>query len=232
VSKISLEGNVSGSGTFTIAAPNSNTSYTLTLPTETGTIITGTLPAGDLVGTTATQTLTNKTLTSPTITGANMSSMASSVITSATAQASTSGTSIDFTGIPSWVKRVTVLCSGISKSGTANFLFQIGDSGGVETTGYVSGTFAATSAALIYAYPTNGFQTLGDAAGVVLVYGSIVFSNVSGNIWIASGMLFGNNYNVQIAGQKELSATLDRVRVTTTNGTDTFDAGSINILFE
>ena len=153
-------------------------------------------------------------------------------ITSGTAVASTSGTSIDFTGIPATAKRVTVLCSGISKSGTANFLFQLGDSGGVEITGYTGGTFAASSGAIIYAAPTNGFQTLGDAAGSVLVYGSIVFTNITGNTWIASGLLFGNNYNTQIAGEKTLSATLDRVRVTTTNGTDTFDAGTINILYE
>ena len=221
MSKIAIEGNASGTGTLTIAAPNTNSNFTLTIPQATTTI----------VGTDATQTLTNKTLTSPTITGAVVSSMASSVITAATAQASTSGTSIDFTGIPSWVKRVTVLCSGISKSSTANFLFQLGDSGGVETTGYVGGTFAASSGAIIYTAPTNGFQTLGDADGSVLVYGSIVFSNISGNTWIASGLLFGNNYNVQIAGEKTLSATLDRVRITTTS-TDTFDAGSINILYE
>jgi hypothetical protein len=149
-----------------------------------------------------------------------------------TAKASTSGTSIDFTGIPSWVKRVTVLCSGISKSGTANFLFQLGDSGGVETTGYVGGTFSASSGTLLYTSPTNGFQTLGDAAGVVLVYGSIVFTNISGDTWVASGLLFGNNFNTQVAGEKTLSAVLDRVRITTTNGTDTFDAGTINIIYE
>jgi hypothetical protein len=153
-------------------------------------------------------------------------------LTSGTAVASTSGTAIDFTGIPSWAKRITVLCSGISKSGTANFLFQLGDSGGIETTGYVGGTFAASSGAIIYAAPTNGFQTLGDAAGTVLVYGSIVFTNINGNTWIASGLLFGNSYNTQVAGEKTLSAVLDRVRITTTNGTDTFDAGSINILYE
>lgn len=156
----------------------------------------------------------------------------SGVLKSGTAVASTSGTSIDFTGIPSTAKRVTILCSGISKSSTANFLFQLGDSGGVETTGYVGGTFAASSGAIIYAAPTNGFQTLGDAAGTVLVYGSIVFTNITGNTWISSGLLFGNSYNTQIAGEKTLSATLDRVRITTTSGTDTFDAGSINILYE
>jgi len=40
MSKISIEGNALGSGTFTIASPNSNTSRTLTLPDNTGTIVT------------------------------------------------------------------------------------------------------------------------------------------------------------------------------------------------
>lgn len=177
------------------------------------------------------------TFAAPAVAGTNTQTLVAATGTLApliagTAVASTSGTSIDFTGIPSWVKRVTILCSGISKSSTANFLFQLGDSGGVETTGYVGGTFAASSGSIIYAAPTNGFQTLGDAAGTVLVYGSIVFTNIAGNTWISSGLLFGNSYNTQIAGEKTLSATLDRVRITTTNGTDTFDAGSINILYE
>jgi hypothetical protein len=69
MSKISLEGNASGSGTLTIAAPNTNSNFTLTLPTNSGTIITGTLPDGDLVGTTATQTLTNKSIVATQLTG-------------------------------------------------------------------------------------------------------------------------------------------------------------------
>jgi len=55
------------------------------------------------------------------------------VIVSGTAVASTSGTSIDFTSIPSWVKRVTVMFAGVSTNGTGSYLIQIGDSGGIET---------------------------------------------------------------------------------------------------
>jgi hypothetical protein len=205
---MSLKLNSSGGGSVTLQEPTTASNVTLNLPAADGTV----------VSTASTAVVTPAMLTQP--------------LTSGTAVASTSGTSVDFTGIPSWVKRVTVLCSGISKSGTANFLFQLGDSGGVETTGYTGGTFAASSGAIIYAAPTNGFQTLGDAADSVLVYGSIVFTNISGNTWIASGLLFGNTYNTQIAGEKTLSAVLDRIRVTTTNGTDTFDAGTINILYE
>jgi len=55
-------------------------------------------------------------------------------ITSGTAVASTSGTSIDFTGIPSWVKRITVMFDVVSTNGSAIILIQLGDSGGIETT--------------------------------------------------------------------------------------------------
>ena len=64
-----------------------------------------------------------------------------------TAVASTSGTSIDFTGIPAWVERITVMFSGVSGSGTSNFLLQIGDAGGIENTGYSGGSFNAGTTA-------------------------------------------------------------------------------------
>jgi hypothetical protein len=151
-----------------------------------------------------------------------------------TAVASTSGTSIDFTSIPSWVKRVTVMFDGVSLSGTANILIQLGDSGGVETTGYSStSTFIATGS-------TGG---IGSTSGIILyagvainlLTGPVVFNNASGNLWIAGGTLHYDNTlgaNALTAGSKTLSATLDRVRITTSNGTDTFDLGSINIIYE
>jgi len=103
------------SGSVTIDAPAVAGTNTLTLPAVTDT----------LVGLAATQTLTNKIIQG-------------GAITSATAQASTSGTSIDFTSIPSWVKRITVMFNGVSLSGTSSILIQLGDSGGFENTGYVS----------------------------------------------------------------------------------------------
>jgi hypothetical protein len=59
MSKIALSGNASGTGTFTIASPNSNTDRTVNLPDA----------GGDMVLTTATQTLTNKSIDSTQLTG-------------------------------------------------------------------------------------------------------------------------------------------------------------------
>lgn len=162
------------------------------------------------------------------------SPLGGSVINSATAQASTSGTSIDFTGIPSWVKRITVMFDAVSTSGTSNWLVQLGDSGGVENTGYLSvGTFLGSSVG--GTNYTTGFG-LPMSSSSHVGQGLIILSNLNGNGWTANGSLAGSGsaagFIYSTSGAKTLSATLDRVRITTVNGTDTFDAGSINILYE
>ena len=153
-------------------------------------------------------------------------------ITSATAVASTSGTSIDFTGIPSWVKRVTVMFNGVSTNGTSVVLLQIGTSSGVATSGYLGAAGDILGATVANFTTGCGTQSAGNATHVR--HGSIRFSSMTGNVWAAEGIVAASNgTQVWCAGSSvTLSGTLDRVRITTVNGTDTFDAGSINILYE
>jgi hypothetical protein len=151
------------------------------------------------------------------------------VITSGTAVASTSGTSIDFTGIPSWVKRITVLFSGVSASGTSNLLIQIG-SGSFNTSGYVSGATSNVATG-----STIGFILTSSNAAAYAANGQVMISSFGSNVWTSAGNLNPNSTNSVNASaglSPTLSGTLDRVRITTVNGTDTFDAGSINILYE
>lgn len=157
-------------------------------------------------------------------------------LTSGTAQASTSGTSIDFTGIPAGTKRITISLSGVSTSGTSNPLIQIGDSGGVETTNYLGSSCSVQNGgSTVGANYTTGF---GISAGLAanLAGGTIVLTliDAASFLWAASGVVGYSNgaYNVMVGGSKALNAELDRVRITTVNGTDTFDAGTINILYE
>jgi uncharacterized cupin superfamily protein len=151
-----------------------------------------------------------------------------------TSQATTSGTSIDFTSIPAWVKRITIEFHGVSTDGSSHILVQLGDSGGVETTGYL-GSASSVSGSVSTSNYTAGFGVRNTNAATVL-HGHvfITLEEGSNNDWVASGILaFSNTNDMTItAGSKSLSETLDRVRITTTNGTDAFDAGSINILYE
>lgn len=155
-------------------------------------------------------------------------------IVRSTSVATTSGTSIDFTGIPSWVKRVTVMLNGVSTSGTSAVIFQIG-SGSFTTSGYLgTGTgYASGSTGASTAF-TNGFGTEDLGNATFLRYGQSTLFNISGNIWIFSSVIAtgGTVASRWGGGSLTLSGVLDRVRLTTFNGTDTFDAGSVNILYE
>jgi len=156
--------------------------------------------------------------------------------TNGTEQNSTSGTSIDFTNIPSWVKRITLMFNGVSTSGTSNYLVQIGDSGGVATTGYtaaastINTTVASTSS-------TAGFIiriSAADGAGTIMT-GAIVLTYGGNYKWYAHGVLSagtGTPSTFTLSGTKTLSSALTTVRATTVNGTDTWDLGSMNILYE
>ena len=143
-----------------------------------------------------------------------------------------SGTSVDFTGIPSTAKRITVMFSGVSTNGTSNWQLQLGDSGGVETTSYAGAATTFNSSPTV-ANATTGF-VIAAALAAITLSGTVIFTNISGNIWVASGYLSRTDGATAYGtgGNKTLSDVLDRIRITTVNGTDTFDAGSINIMWE
>jgi hypothetical protein len=154
-------------------------------------------------------------------------------ITSGTAVASTSGTSIDFTGIPSWVKRITVMFVGVSTSGTSNPQIQLGTgSTTYTTTGYSSVSVSLSSTNVNSSFST-GFGIKSALASYQLS-GAVVFTLQTGTTWVAQGMLNTSTAAeaFTVSGSIALAAALTGVRITTVNGTDTFDLGSINILYE
>lgn len=150
-------------------------------------------------------------------------------LTLATAQTAT-GTSIDFTGIPSWVKRISVMFAGVSGSGTSSVLVQLGTSSGVVTSGYVAtsissggGTTASTAG-----FPMQNATASNTMSGIMTI---ILFDT---NAWVSSHSAKNSTTLTCNGGGNvtNIGGTLDRVRITTVNGTDTFDAGTINILYE
>ena len=154
-------------------------------------------------------------------------------ITSGTAvvnPTSPASASIDFTGIPSWVKRITVIFSGLSLTSTADILVQLGDSGGFETTGYIS-SGSATGTGSAISTSTAG-MIIRSAAAASITSGIMTIQNLTGNSWVAS--YSGKQSSTSSSyggGDKTLSDTLTQIRITTTS-TDTFDAGTVNIFYE
>jgi hypothetical protein len=167
------------------------------------------------------------TLTLPTFNGTV------GLLVSGTAVVTTSGTNIDFTGIPAGVRRITVMYSGVSTNGTNGILVQLGTSGGVANTGYSSYGTQLTASAVAGGAQTTGFAvTFTTAVAANILSGLSTICNVSGNIWAFNSTASYTDRNQIGGGAVALSGTLDRIRITTAGGTDTFDAGTINILYE
>jgi len=155
-------------------------------------------------------------------------------ITLGTAVATTSGTSIDFTGIPAGVKRVTLMFDAVSANGTSNWLVRLGTSAGVASSGYL-GAGAYVGSSTSGTNSTTGFIfNMGGSAQTMS--GSMTFSlfNSATFKWVQQAALGDSSqaYIFYSAGAATLPAVLDRLRLTTVNGTDTFDAGSVNIMWE
>jgi len=144
-----------------------------------------------------------------------------------------SGTSVDFTSIPSWVKRITVMFQGVSTNGTSPYQIQIG-AGSVTTSGYAAVGVSTAGAAIGTTAYTSGFVIVVPSAATNVNSGSVILTNLTSNTWTAQGVVASTDTTRSniCAGSISLGGTLDRVRITTVNGTDTFDAGTINILYE
>jgi hypothetical protein len=178
------------------------------------------------------------TLAAPAVAGTSTLTLQAATATSAvntlgTAVASTSGTSIDFTGLPSWVKRITVMFNGTSLSGTANALIQLGTGSTTYTTsGYSANSAVVEAAGNTVVSSTAGFIVY-FGANASVASGHLIITNISGNNWISSHTTRIDTAKPSFGvGNVALGAVLTAIRITSTNGTDTFDAGTVNILYE
>jgi hypothetical protein len=149
----------------------------------------------------------------------------------ATSQASTSGTNIDFTGLPSWVKRITVMFAEVSTTGTSNIQIQLGTTGGFVTTSYLGSSWSANSSNV---NNSTGFLIVASNGSAARYNGSATISLAGSDLWVSQSIVSrSDTASTSLgSGSRALSGTLTQLRITTVNGTDTFDAGSINIMYE
>ena len=154
------------------------------------------------------------------------------VITRGTAVATTSGTSVDFTSLPTGIKRITVMFNGVSTNGTSVVQVQLGN-GSFVTSGYFSIASGFASSIASTSNHTSGIVTGDISTAAMNRYGNVYLTTLGSNIWTATGSFALPAIGQHLfSGGLSLAGALDRVRITTVNGTDTFDAGSINIMYE
>ena len=228
LSATSFTGATSGAHNGTVGATAANTGAFTTLSassTVSGTGFSTYLASPPAIGGSAAAAGTFTTLIGTSVQG---------TVVNGTAVSPTIATVVDFGSIPSWVKRITINFSGISLSGTAQFLIRLGTGSGFEATGYKSQSFFGGGASVA---DTTGL-VLGIAGGggnANTYHGSYVINQVSGNSYAGSGIvavLDGNTGVIMAGGSKTTAAALTSIRITTTSGTDLFDAGTINIQYE
>lgn len=217
MSTAQLGGGASGTGSLLLQAPNTNSAQTVTFPDATGNVVIDS----------ATQTLTNKTIQGGTI-------------TSGTLQASTSGTSITFTGIPSWAKRITVMFNGVSTTGSSTLGIRLGTASGIVSTGYNGSAADLVNTGTVVSATDTTVLLIGAGSPTQspssIRYGMAIISLIdsSTNTWVHTGSLGFSNTSMttNFGGRIALSGVLTQLSITSVAGADTFDAGSINILYE
>lgn len=176
----------------------------------------------------------SNTISLPAVTGTVVVAGQNSAITAGTAVASTSGTSIDFTNIPSWVKRITVMFQNVSTDGTSDYWLRLGTSGGFTTSGYTGYLARQAASSNSYTAFSSAFVLTNNFLSTAQFSGNIVITNQTSNVWVMNGQIVdgtGTGNMMNMAGFVSLSGTLTQVRLTSATP-NTFDAGTINILYE
>ena len=177
------------------------------------------------------------TVTSGVITLNNLVHMTS--VSLALVGTSVGQTYVDFTNIPFWVKRITAMFHEVNSNGTSDYLFQLGNFAGIDTTNYYNytvrlGTTTPGSGSSF----SDGFHFQNNNSAE-LKSGQIIFTRLSSEsagfpIWTALGFQVNDTDNgAPTGGSHQMSiSNLETIRFTTANGTDQFNNGVINILYE
>lgn len=147
---------------------------------------------------------------------------------------SATGTFVDFTDIPSWAKRITVMFAGVSTNGTSQIEVRLGSASGVDSTGYFGSASGFGTTALITVALLTGIKLRDSNAAAISLHATTEIVYIAGSTYafnVVSGLSdqAGSGFS---SGTKTLSGKLSQIRITTVNGTDLFDAGTINVMWE
>lgn len=160
--------------------------------------------------------------------------ISSSGATYGTKVTTTSGTVAEWTNAEiASAKKIDFNFNVFSTNGTSDLIIQLGTSGGYVSSGYSGGSANAVGSILNSA----GFIIHANPAAAETMSGAATMTKLSASddVWAIHGVLCRNTTAGTITheyfgGSVTLGGGLTKVQVTATNGTDTFDAGSMNIL--
>ena len=193
-------------------------------------------PAGIADGSVTTPKLADNSVATAKIINANVTPAKLSQPYIQSASVSLSGVSYDFTGIPSWASEINIDLSGVGFNVLSNILLQIGDSGGISTSGYLGG-WAALSATPSFGNQTDGLLVSGGftgSTGVRFMADIKLKRNGTTNTWVLSSNGFFQSSPVGQMGVsvKTLTNLLDKIRITSVAGTPTFISGVASISWQ
>ena len=211
---------------ISVAASSAVTTYSTTARTGVYCRVVGVLES--------TQTTAGTWASLPTIQSGGAWNPLQNTLTQGALKTTTSGTSIDMLNIPPWVKRITIMLNGISTSGSSYVQFQVGTGGTPTTSGYYSGA-TRIGGVVTNANSTTGLLTDLYTTAADTRTGIMILSNITGNNWVSTCTVAsqgGSDVASVANGYISLAGKLDNLRLTTVGGTNTFDAGSFNILYE
>ena len=212
MSKVKIQGNASGTGIFTVAAPATNTDRIITLPDNAGTVLTNvsSIPAENLTG------------IPPVGFGSTFSTVACT------------GSSVVFSNIPANIRRITMAWNYVSPSVDTEPLLRLGTSGGLATSGYEAvSMYTNPSSAPTTSYNTEGFKFLGWTSNANQFNAIFTLLNMGGGIWMCKGSCQNPTYTgyyLALVGRVNIGASLTQIGVVLTSGS--FDNGTIAVCYE
>ena len=145
-----------------------------------------------------------------------------------------SGSNVTFSSIPSTARLIMISFSGLSHNHGSNADLKVilGDSGGLETSGYTSNVvFTGSGGGIGGANYTNGHTFYYSASNSTTVYGIVFITAIdtTNHIYAISSQAGASDYIGHAAGSKSLSSVLTQIQVQSSSGA--LDAGTLNIMY-